>query len=108
MSVIISLIFYKVLAILLILQKKTIILSNTSKLLDFYIINNIKYFFYFENCLSILNNTYLFIHILSIIILLYQNYKSWFSLNILTIYKIDFTFYYILVNWEILYIIIKY
>lgn len=58
---------------IIILYQKIDIISNNSKLLDSYIVNNIRYFSYFKNCLD---GTYLLAYLLAIIRLLYQNQKG--------------------------------
>lgn len=55
----ISFLFHKVLTVLLILYKKTIRLFNLTLSLDRYIVNDIKYFFYLEDCLKVLDDNYL-------------------------------------------------
>lgn len=60
---IISAVFYKVLQALLIFYNKIIILPINTEPLDTQIVKNIKYFLYFENCISILNGIYLLAHI---------------------------------------------
>lgn len=76
LGAIIFLIFYEILAALLILYKKIIILSNASKPLNSHIANDNKYFSYFKNCLEVLNNIHLSAHLPFVIVLLYQNYKG--------------------------------
>ena len=71
LSIIISLVFHEILASLLILYKKIIILPNASKLLDFCITNDTKYFLCFKNCLEVLNGTHLLAHLPSVIALPY-------------------------------------
>lgn len=70
---IISLVFYKVLAAILILYQKVVIIPNNFELLDSRIVNNTKYFPYFENCLGLLDGTYLLAHLSITITPLYQN-----------------------------------
>ena len=100
MGIIISFVFYKVLAALLILYKKTITLPNISKSLDSCIADNTKYFFYFENCLRVLDGTHLLADLSFVIVPLYQDCTDWLSQNILGVCKIHLIFYYILVGWE--------
>ena len=100
MGVIISLEFHEVLAALLILHKKTIILPSTSKQLDSHIVDDTKYFSYFENCLGALDGTYLPAHLPSVIAPQYQNRKGWLSQNILGVCRINLTFCYLLAGWE--------
>lgn len=47
-------------------------MPNNFKLLDFCIVDNAKYFSYFENCLKALDVIYLSAYLLAIIILPYQ------------------------------------
>lgn len=61
---------------MLILYQKSVITINNFELLNFHIVNNAKYIFYFKNCLKILNNTYLLTHLLAIIAPLYHNQKE--------------------------------
>lgn len=97
----ISLVFHKVLIALLILYQKTIILPTITEPLDSCITENTKNFPYFKDCLGALDNTYLSTHLLSILAPLYCNQKSWLLQNVLGVYWIDFTFYYIFEhdNW---------
>ena len=54
--------FYKVLDALLYLYPSFVTLLNINTPLASWILNNFKYFLYFENCLSVLNSTYILIH----------------------------------------------
>lgn len=44
--------------------------------LDLCIVKNKRYFFFFLDYLKILNNTYIFVYILSIHIIIYQNQRN--------------------------------
>lgn len=85
-KVTISAVFYKILHVFLIFHKNFFILLICIKLLGIQIQKNTKYFFYFENCIDILNNIHLLAHILAQLAFLYQNKKSWLFYNILEIY----------------------
>ncbi|WP_375449288.1 hypothetical protein [uncultured Nostoc sp.] len=85
----ISLVFYEVLATLLILHKKTITLPNASEPLDSRIADDTKYFLYFENWLRALDGTHLLAHLPSVIVPLYRNRKGWLSQNVLGVCRMD-------------------
>lgn len=55
------------------LYQKAIILITIFNLLDSHVLDNIKYFAYFKNCLKILCSTYLLLYLLSILTLPYYN-----------------------------------
>lgn len=73
MGVKISLVFYKVSAVVLILHQKIVITPNNSELLDSCIVNDAKYFPNFKNCLGVLDGTYLSAHPPAIIASPYRN-----------------------------------
>lgn len=59
----ISLVFYEMLNVILILHQKTIILPTISEPLDSRIVDNTKYFPYFKDCLGVLDNIHLLMHL---------------------------------------------
>lgn len=63
----ISLVFHEMLAVMMILYQKTILLPNSSKLLDPRIADDTKYFPYFENYLGALDDTDLLAHFPAVI-----------------------------------------
>lgn len=85
---------------MLILYQNIIIIPKNFKLLDFYIVNNIKYFSYFDNCLRVLNDTHLLAYLLATIVLPYWNQKRWLLQNIFGIYRMNLIFCYLLASWE--------
>ena len=62
-SAIISQVFHKISTSLLYLHAETVNLFTKDDALHLQIIDNIKYFSYFQNCLSILDSTYILAHI---------------------------------------------
>lgn len=91
-GIILFLIFFKILAAVLILNQKIVIISNNFEIFHFCIVDYTKYFSYFENYLKIFDNTYLSAHLLAIISLLYQNQKRLLSQNILRIDRMNLIF----------------
>lgn len=73
---------------------------NISKLLNFHIVDNTKYFPYFKNCLRVLDSIYLFMYILSVLVSPYPNCKSRLLQNILDTCKMNLTFCYVLAGCE--------
>ena len=64
---------------MMILHQKTIILPNSSELLDLCITNDTKYFFYFKKYLRALDGIYLPAHLSAVIASPYGNRKGWLS-----------------------------
>lgn len=67
----ISLIFHKVLAAVMILCQKIVIILNNSELLNYHIVDDVKYFSDFENFLGAIDDTHLPAHFLDTIMILY-------------------------------------
>lgn len=65
-SNIVSYIFYQILILLLYLYAKIVNLPTKDNVLHPQIIDNIKYFPYFLDCLSVLDSTYIPAHVLAI------------------------------------------
>jgi hypothetical protein len=64
------------------------------------IINNTKYFLYFNNCLGVLDNIYISVYIPLEEQSRYRNRKGTLSQNVLAVCNFDMSFVYILPGWE--------
>lgn len=81
---------------MLIFHKKIVIIPKFFEMLNFCILDKVKYFSYTENYLKILGAIYLLIYFLATIILLYINQKKLLLQIVFWLYRMNFMFYYIL------------
>lgn len=92
--------FHKVLDALMVMYPHFITLPSIDTPLASRILDDIKYFPYFDNCLGALDGTHIPIHVPLKEQPRYRNQKGTLSQNVLAVCNFDMSFVYILPGWE--------